>query len=472
MRYVSTRGQSPAIGFWDAVLAGLAPDGGLYIPEAWPRFTPEEIAAFAGRPYAEVAAAVIGKFAGDDIAPAELLEMTRAAYATFTHPAVTPIKELYPNLFLLELFHGPTLAFKDVAMQILARLYDKALKQQGRHMTIVAATSGDTGGAAVEAFRGASNARILVLFPEGRISEVQRRFMTTTGAANVANIALQGSFDDCQAIVKDMFQDKALRQAVDLSGVNSINWARIAAQAVYYFTTAVALGAPDRAVSFCVPSGNFGDAFAGYVARQMGLPIQAIAVATNSNDIVARAIETGRYARGEVAATQSPAMDIQVASNFERLLYEATGRDAEATAAFFRTFAETGQAEIPGHALEDMRRLFTGQAVDEAETSATIRQVLAETGEIIDPHTAVAMRAALRIRAKGANASTPLVVLSTAHPAKFPEAVLEAAGVEPRLPAAAVGLDAKPETFDLLPNQPGAVKAYLRDFAGAPTAGA
>ncbi|MGZ3277495.1 MAG: threonine synthase [Caulobacteraceae bacterium] len=467
MRYVSTRGQSPAIGFWDAVLAGLAPDGGLYIPEAWPRFEAEEIAAFAGRPYAEVAAAVIGKFAGADIAQAELLEMTTAAYATFTHPAVAPIKELYPNLFLLELFHGPTLAFKDVAMQILARLYDKALKQQGRHMTIVAATSGDTGGAAVEAFRGASNARILVLFPEGRISEVQRRFMTTTGAANVANVAVEGSFDDCQAIVKDMFQDAALRQAVDLSGVNSINWARIAAQAVYYFTSAVALGAPHRRVSFVVPTGNFGDAFAGYVARQMGLPIESITVATNSNDIVARAIETGRYARGEVMATQSPAMDIQVASNFERLLYEASGRDGKAVSAFFQTFAETGAVDIPGHALEDLRRVFKGQAVDEAQTSATMRQVLEQTGEVIDPHTAVAMCAALRLKAKAPAAPVPLVVLSTAHPAKFPEAVLAAAGVEPRLPAAAVGLGGKAETFDRLPNRPDAVKTYLRQFAGA-----
>ncbi|MGZ3367162.1 MAG: threonine synthase [Caulobacteraceae bacterium] len=467
MRYVSTRGQSPAIGFWDAVLAGLAPDGGLYIPEAWPRFEAEEIAAFAGRPYAEVAAAVIGKFAGADIAQAELLEMTTAAYATFTHPAVAPIKELYPNLFLLELFHGPTLAFKDVAMQILARLYDKALKQQGRHMTIVAATSGDTGGAAVEAFRGASNARILVLFPEGRISEVQRRFMTTTGAANVANVAVEGSFDDCLAIVKDMFQDAALRQAVDLSGVNSINWARIAAQAVYYFTSAVALGAPHRRVSFVVPTGNFGDAFAGYVARQMGLPIESITVATNSNDIVARAIETGRYARGEVMATQSPAMDIQVASNFERLLYEASGRDGKAVSAFFQTFAETGAVDIPGHALEDLRRVFKGQAVDEAQTSATMRQVLEQTGEVIDPHTAVAMCAALRLKAKAPAAPVPLVVLSTAHPAKFPEAVLAAAGVEPRLPAAAVGLGGKAETFDRLPNRPDAVKTYLRQFAGA-----
>lgn len=470
MRYISTRGQAPAIGFWDAVLAGLAPDGGLYIPESWPTFTADEIAAFAGKPYAEVAAAVIGKFAGADIAHDELLAMTREAYASFTHPAVTPIKELYPNLFLLELFHGPTLAFKDVAMQILARLYDKALKLQNRHMTIVAATSGDTGGAAVEAFRGASNARIMILFPEGRISEVQRRFMTTTGEANVANVAVQGSFDDCQTIVKDMFQDKTLRQAVDLSGVNSINWARIAAQAVYYFTSAVSLGAPHRTVSFVVPTGNFGDAFAGYVAKQMGLPIGTITVATNSNDIMARAIETGSYSRGKVVHTQSPAMDIQIASNFERLFFEAAGRDAEATARFFKTFAETGSAEIPAAARAVIAQLFNGDAVDEAETAATIGEVLDATGEMLDPHTAVALRAALRLKAKSANSKTPLVALSTAHPAKFPEAVLEATGKVPHLPAAAIGLDQKTETFDRLANDPDAVKSYLRTFAGAPTA--
>jgi threonine synthase len=467
MRYVSTRGQSPAIGFWDAVLAGLAPDGGLYIPQAWPRFAPEEIAAFAGKPYADVAAAVIGKFAGDDIAPDDLLAMTREAYATFTHPSVTPVKELYPNLYLLELFHGPTLAFKDVAMQILARLYDKALKAQDRHLTIVAATSGDTGGAAVEAFRGASNARILILFPEGRISQVQRRFMTTTGEANVACVAVQGAFDDCQTIVKALFQDPVLRQAVDLSGVNSINWARIAAQAVYYFTSAVALGAPHRPVSFVVPTGNFGDAFAGYVAKQMGLPIQMITVATNANDIVARAINTGRYARGEVQATQSPAMDIQIASNFERLFFEAVGRDAEATAAAFHAFNATGAVDVPAEAHAVMRALFTGDAVDEAETSAAIEQTLKDTGEVIDPHTAVAIRAARRAQAKTGAAATPSIVLSTAHPAKFPEAVRAAAGVEPRLPLAAVGLDARTESFDRLPADADAVKAYLKTFAGA-----
>jgi threonine synthase len=466
MRYVSTRGQSPAIGFWDAVLAGLAPDGGLYIPQTWPSFSRDEIAAFAGQPYAQVAAAVIGKFAGDEIAPADLLAMTRDAYATFTHPAVTPLKQLYPNLWLLELFHGPTLAFKDVAMQILARLYDKALKARGRHLTIIAATSGDTGGAAVEAFRGASNARILILFPEGRISAVQRRFMTTTGEANVANVAVQGDFDDCQTIVKALFQDPVLRQAVDLSGVNSINWARIAAQAVYYFTSAVALGAPHRPVSFVVPTGNFGDAFAGYVAKQMGLPIETIVVATNSNDIVARAVQTGAYARGAVTATQSPAMDIQVASNFERLYFEAVGRDAAATAAAFTGFGRDGAIAIPPVAQSKINDLFAGDSVDEAQTADTIRAVLADTGELIDPHTAVAVRAGLRRQAASPLPATPLIVLSTAHPAKFPEAVRAAAGVDPRLPAAAVGLDEKAEIFDRLPADAEAIKTYLRAFAG------
>jgi threonine synthase len=362
------------------------------------------------------------------------------------------------------------LAFKDVAMQILARLYDKALKAQRRHLTIIAATSGDTGGAAVEAFRGASNVRILVLFPEGRISAVQRRFMTTTGAANVANLAVQGSFDDCQAIVKALFQDQPLRQSVDLSGVNSINWARIAAQAVYYFTSAAALGAPHRPVSFVVPTGNFGDAFAGYVAKQMGLPIETILVATNANDIVARAIETGVYARGAVTATQSPAMDIQVASNFERLYFEAAGRDAAATARAFADFAEGGAIGIPPDALARIRTLFRGVSVDEFETSRTIRRVLEATGELIDPHSAVAMHASSQYHSE--QVEGPLIILSTAHPAKFPEAVLQASGQAPRLPAAAVGLDLKPETFDRLPADAEAVRAYLKAFAGQALSGA
>jgi threonine synthase len=466
MRYVSTRGDAPAIGFLDAVLAGLAPDGGLYVPQEWPTFLPSEIAAFDGKPYAEVAAAVIGKFAGSDIAPGDLREMTDDAYASFTHPCVTPLKQLYPGISLLELFHGPTLAFKDVAMQILARLYDKALKAQGRTLTIVAATSGDTGGAAVEAFRGASNARMLVLFPHGRISEVQRRFMTTATEANVRTVAVDGSFDDCQTIVKALFQDRVLRQAVDLSGVNSINWARIAAQAVYYFTSAAALGAPARKIGFVVPTGNFGDAFAGFVAHKMGLPIERIVAATNGNDIVSRALETGRYERGAVLHTQSPAMDIQIASNFERLYFEATRREALETARTFTAFNQTGSVAIPPQAFAAMRELFSGEMVDEGETSRTIMSTLNETGELLDPHTAVAVAAAKRIKAQSRGAPLSLIALSTAHPAKFPEAVKAACGVEPTLPAAAVGIDQKPERFDRLPNDAEAVKAYLRTFAG------
>ena len=469
MRYISTRGEAPAIGFSDAVLAGLAPDGGLYVPHTWPQFTADEIAAFAGRPYAEVAAAVIGRFTGGEIAADDLLAMTTDAYATFTHPAVTPLKELYPGVWLLELFHGPTLAFKDVAMQILARLYDHILGRQGRDLTIVAATSGDTGGAAVEAFRGREHLRTLILFPEGRISEVQRRFMTTTGEANVRCVAVQGTFDDCQTIVKSMFNDLSLRQAVNLSGVNSINWARIAAQSVYYFTSAVALGAPHRKIAYAVPTGNFGDAFAGYVARAMGLPIERITVATNANDIVSRALQDGRYAGGPVQATQSPAMDIQIASNFERLYFEATDREALETARAFRAFADNGAISIPPKAAAAMGELFTGEAVSEAETSRTIVATLNETGELIDPHTAVAMAAARRGRGRpaGKGPAAPVVVLSTAHPAKFPEAVTAASGQAPPMPPSCIGLAGKPERFDRLPADAETVKAYLRAFAGA-----
>ena len=467
MKYVSTRsGDSAAqpIGFLDAVLAGLAPDGGLYVPETWPSFSPEEIAGFAGRPYAEVAAAVLGKFADGEIGPDLLLEMCQEAYGTFAHAATCPVSQLGPNLYLAELFHGPTLAFKDVAMQLLARLYDHILKARGRQLTIVCATSGDTGGAAVEAFKGRSSIRIVAMFPEGRISEVQRRFMTTVEDANVANLSLAGSFDDCQAILKAMFADGQFAAAVDLSAVNSINFARIAAQAVYYFTTAVALGAPHRKVAFAVPTGNFGDAFAAYVAVKMGLPVERILVATNSNDIMARAFEDGRYARGNVAATQSPAMDIQVASNFERLYFEAVRRDGLETGRAFRGFAETGVVDIPPSALTAMRELFSGASASEADTARAMLSTLNETGRLVDPHTAVAISAARR--ASLSSEAVPLIVLSTAHPAKFPEAVSTATGVTPQFPRADRALASKPERFDRLPADAGAVMAYVRAFAG------
>jgi threonine synthase len=387
MRYISTRGGAAPAGFMEVLLTGLAPDGGLYVPEAWPTIGSDEMAGFAGRPYAEVAAAVVGRFAGDAFSREVLGAACAEAYATFDHPAVTPLTELGPGLWLLALHHGPTLAFKDVAMQLLARLYERALADGGRRLTIVTATSGDTGGAAVEAFAGRAGVNLVVLFPEGRISAVQRRFMTATAADNVRCVAVDGDFDDCQAIVKGLFGDTAFRDEVDLSGVNSINFARIAAQSVYYFTAAVALGAPERSVSFSVPTGNFGDAFAGWVARRMGLPVARIVAATNVNDILARTFQEGRYARGETRATQSPAMDIQVASNFERLYFEAVGRDSADTARAFRAFAETGVLELPQGAAALMTDTFTGSAVDEAETARTMRDVADQIGLIIDPHT-------------------------------------------------------------------------------------
>lgn len=461
MRYVSTRGQSPSVGFVDAILAGLAPDGGLYVPEAWPSFTKAEIAAFAGRPYAEVAAAVLGKFVDGEIATDLLAEMCAEAYASFTHPAVVPLTQLAPGGFMAELHHGPSLAFKDVAMQLLARLSDHVLGLQKRTQTILCATSGDTGGAAVEAFRGRANTRIVAMFPDGRISEVQRRFMTTAAEDNVRCVAVAGTFDDCQAILKDALSDQSLKQSIGLSAVNSINFARIVAQSVYYFTTGVALGAPHREVAFCVPSGNFGDGFAGYVAKRMGLPIARIIIATNSNDILARAFEEGRYVRGGVAATQSPAMDIQSASNFERLYFEAVRRDGLETGRAFKAFAETGVIDIPPQALATMRETFSGTAVGEGDTSRTIVATLNETGQMIDPHTAVAVAAFNRTR----GVAEPVIILSTAHAAKFPEAVHAATGETPATPRKALHLAGKTERYDRLPADADVIKTYVRAFA-------
>lgn len=460
MRYISTRGGAPAVDFQAALLGGLAPDGGLYVPEYWPQISRVDIAEFAGKPYAEVAAQILTPFAEGAFDEADLAQICASAYATFTHPAVTPVSQIGPGDFVLELFHGPTLAFKDVAMQLLARLYESALQDAGRTLTIVCATSGDTGGAAVEAFAGRANVRIVALFPQGRISAVQRRFMTTTAAPNVRCVAVEGDFDDCQAILKSLFADNAFAEAVSLSAVNSINFARILAQSVYYFVAGAALGAPYRPVSFCVPTGNFGDAFAGWTAKAMGLPIAQVIAATNTNDIVARALETGRYERGQAVATQSPAMDIQVASNFERLYYEATGRDAALTARDFDGFARTGSLSVPTQALDDMRRLFRGVSTDEGETSQTLARTLAEAGYLTEPHTAVALAGARRFAS-----SAPMVVLSTAHPAKFPEAVAEATGVEPAPPPAARRVADLPERFDALPADAEAVKAYVRAFA-------
>ena len=456
MRYVSTRGGAPAVGFREALLAGLAPDGGLYTPERWPTLAPERLAAFAGAPYAEVAAEVVGAFAGEAFAPDDLRAICHAAYAGFDRPAVAPLSQLDAGTWLLELFHGPTLAFKDVAMQLLARLYDAVLAPAGRRLTLVVATSGDTGGAAVDAFAGAAHVDLVVLFPEGRISEVQRRFMTTADAPNVRCVAVEGDFDSCQAVVKALFADAGFREEVDLSGVNSINWARIAAQSVYYVTAAAALG---RACAFVVPTGNFGDAFAGYAAYRLGAPVAAIGVATNGNDILARALATGRYARGDTLATQSPAMDIQVASNFERLHFELCGRVAGATRAAFEGFARGEAITLPA---SPELALFRAGATGEAATAMAIQETWSGAGVLVDPHTAVALAAA---PAMDLPPGAPVVVLATAHPAKFPEAVEAATGEPPELHARAAHLHTRVERIDRLPADVQAAKAYIRAFA-------
>jgi len=461
MMFLSTRGASPRVGFIEALLAGLAPDGGLYSPDVWPQLTRDDIAGFAGRPYAEVAAAILGLFAKDEISPGDLLAACQGAYATFHHPAVTPLRQLAPGEHLLELFHGPSLAFKDVAMQILARLYEHVLKDSGQTLTVVCATSGDTGGAAVEAFAGRENIRLIVMFPEGRISEVQRRFMTTRHEGNVRALAVAGDFDDCQAILKSLFRDTAFAGEVRLTAVNSINFVRIAAQSVYYFVAAAALGAPERAVSFAVPTGNFGDAFAGWAAQRMGLPVDRILAATNSNDILARAFETGVYARGDLMPTQSPAMDIQVASNFERLYFETSGRDGPQTRRAFEGFDQSGTLRVPEPVLRKMRALLVGVSVDEPETAAAMDGAWRAGLCAMDPHTAVAFAGARKAPPAGAG---PLVILSTAHPAKFPEAVSAATGMPADPPAVVKRLARLAERFDHLPAEPAAVKTYVRAF--------
>ena len=461
MRYISTRGHAASIGFMEALFAGLASDGGLYVPETWPSLTHDDLAGFAGRPYAVVAADILSRFTGDSIPTETVRRICDDAYATFDHPDVAPLTPLDGSRVLLELFHGPTLAFKDVAMQVLARLYEHGLRAGGRELTIVCATSGDTGGAAVEAFAGRDHIRVVALYPEGRISEVQRRFMTTSGHANVRAVAVAGDFDNCQALLKGLFRDEAFVADIGLSLVNSINIARVIAQIVYYVTAAVALGAPERAVSFSVPTGNFGDAYAGWAAGRMGLPIRRIVVATNVNDIVARAIETGVYRRGVAVATQSPSMDIQVASNFERLVFDCLEGDAAATAAAFAGFATSGEIVLTPETLGRIREVFRAAAIDEAETDAAMARAKAVSGVTIDPHTAVALAGA---EVYEADAGAPTVVLATAHPAKFPDAVRTATGAFPRRPDAVSERADRAERIDRLPADEAALKAYLRDF--------
>ncbi|WP_310621085.1 threonine synthase [Flexibacterium corallicola] len=457
MRYVSTRGRAPELNFAEVLLAGLASDGGLYVPKEWPKLSLDQIRNMAGKSYETVAFEVIKPFIGDSIPLDELQKMIAEAYAEFSHRTVAPLVQTAPNTFILELFHGPTLAFKDVAMQLLGRLMDYVLGQEGRRATIVGATSGDTGGAAIEAFKGRERIDVTILFPEGRVSAVQQHQMTTSGEENIHALALKGNFDDCQGILKEMFNNPKFRQKVSLAGVNSINWARIVAQVVYYFTSAVALGGPDREVSFTVPTGNFGDIFAGYVAMQMGLPIRNLVIATNTNDILARTLESGSYVTRGVVSTTSPSMDIQVSSNFERLLFETQNRDGSAVQRQMDGLKQSGSFEIPEEALTKIRTKFSAGRASETEISETIKHTIQNSGYLMDPHTAAAMKVANESLEEG----VPMVVLSTAHPSKFPDAVEDASNVRPQLPEHLSDLLDREERFTVLPASIQAVEEYV-----------
>jgi len=458
LRYVSTRGEAPVLDFSDVLLAGLARDGGLYVPESWPRFSEGEWQDLVVCDYPALAARMFAPFVGDAFSLEALEALTRDAYRGFRHRAVTPLVQLGPNDWLLELFHGPTFAFKDLAMQILARMMDVVLARRSERVTIIGATSGDTGSAAIEAFKDSKRADIFILHPKGRVSPTQRRQMTTVNAPNVHNIAIEGTFDDAQALVKAMFNDLKFRDSLHLAGINSINWARVMAQTAYYAASALALGAPSRPVAFSVPTGNFGDVLAGYVAKRMGLPIDRLIVATNVNDILVRCLNGGAYAIESVKATQSPSMDIQVSSNFERLLFEAYGRDGQAVRALMSDLAASGSFNVSANALGAIRADFLAARVEEEATSRTIAAVKNETGLVIDPHTAVGIAAG---RVRRAEKQVPQVTLATAHPAKFADAVKRATGEAPALPAALAQLAGLSEHVSELPNDLETVKAFV-----------
>ncbi|BBK39599.1 threonine synthase [Allostella sp. ATCC 35155] len=463
MRYVSTRGAAPALAFDDVLLAGLARDGGLYVPEAWPVLTADDLRSLAGCDYAETATRVLAPFVDGAIAEDDLAAIVADAYRDFAHAAVVPLKQLGPNQWLMELFHGPTLAFKDLALQVVGRLFDHVLARRSRRVTIVGATSGDTGSAAMEACRDRAAIDVFILFPEGeRVSEVQRRQMTTIDAPNVHAIAVRGTFDDCQDLVKAMFNDIPFRDRHGLSAVNSINWARIAAQVAYYVWAAVALGAPGRGISFAVPTGNFGNVLAAHAARHMGLPIVDLAIGTNRNDILARFLETGSLSIGTVEPSLSPSMDIQVSSNFERLLFELHDRDGTALARAMADFRRDGTLTLSPEQWRRARAGFAGHRLDDAGTLAEIRRVWETTGEIIDPHSAIAVSTA---RACHADRSVPMVALASAHPAKFPDAVERATGIRPRLPERLADLLERPERMTVLPNDLAVIEAFVADHS-------
>ncbi len=462
MDYISTRGNGGRLAFDDVLLAGLSPDGGLYLPDEWPQFTADDLRALAGKPYEDVAFTIMQPFVGDSIAPDDFRALIDTAYDSFFHRARTPLRQMDSGLWLLELFHGPTLAFKDVALQLLGRLFDHVLSARGARATIIGATSGDTGSAAIAGCRGLDAVDIFILHPHGRVSEVQRRQMTTVMDANVHNIAIEGSFDDCQALVKAMFNDTAFRKDLALAAINSINWARIMAQIVYYVHSALSLGAPGRRVAFSVPTGNFGDVFAGYAAHRMGLSVERLMVATNRNDILARMVATGRYECRDVMATISPSMDIQVSSNFERLLFEMHDGDAGAVSAMMNSLAQSGAFDIDDAAMARLRELFDARRVDEEETLAEIARCARDHGGVVDPHSAVGLAAA---RQMALDEDVAVISLATAHPAKFADAVEKASGIRPPLPEHLSDLMGRPERYDVLDNDPEIVKRYVRERA-------
>ncbi len=457
MKYISTRGQAPELTFEEAMLTGLARDGGLYLPAEIPVMSQDEIAALAGLPYEEIAFRVMWPYVSGSFAEDEFKAIIARAYEGFGHDARAPLKQLNENHFLLELFHGPTLAFKDFAMQLIGQLFQVALKRRGDRVTIVGATSGDTGSAAIEAFRGLDAVDVFILFPHGRVSEVQRRQMTTPADSNVHALAVDGDFDDCQAALKDMFNDFDFRDGVKLAGVNSINFARVLAQIVYYFSAAVSLGAPHRKVSFTVPTGNFGDIFAGYLAKRMGLPIDRLVVATNQNDILHRCLSGEGYFKGDTIPSISPSMDIQVSSNFERALYYAYGEDGAAVAQLMDEL-KTGGFNVSQGAMEALRESFDSGRVSEDETLATIKNTLSHSAELVCPHTAVGIKVAEEHR----TADVPMITLATAHPAKFPAAVEKASGVHPPLPSRMSDLYERPERVTRITNDLGALEDHIR----------
>ena len=457
MKYISTRGQAPELSFEEAMLTGLARDGGLYLPSDIPQFSHEEIAALSGLSYEETAFRVMRPYLGDTFADDEFRAIIARAYDGFGHAARAPLKQLATNHFLLELFHGPTLAFKDFAMQLIGQMFEAALKRRGERVTIVGATSGDTGSAAIEAFRGLDAVDVFILFPHGRVSEVQRRQMTTPDDANVHALAVDGDFDDCQALVKDMFNDLDFRDGVRLAGVNSINFARVLAQVVYYFSSAVSLGAPHREVSFTVPTGNFGDIFAGYLAKRMGLPIDRLVVATNQNDILHRCLSGEGYFKGDTVPSISPSMDIQVSSNFERALYYAYDQDAGAVAQLMDEL-KSGGFNVSQGALQALAESFDSGRASEDETLATINSALASSGELLCPHSAVGVKVAGETR----QAEVPMITLATAHPAKFPAAVEQASGVHPPLPPRMSDLYDRPERVTRIANDLVAIEDHIR----------